>query len=180
MDFWDRYWAKTIRHAAFRSAVVGLWQSFEDLVGFLAQHHVDPVLVGGLAVQHHGYVRLTEDIDILISRVDYDRLVEEGLIKFGSLKRFQSGVQVDVLTEGKDGNPDPSVVRDPELPNLPTLEGLVYLKLLAGRLKDHADVAELMKRHDFDPAIRQRLEAITQDPNILADYDSVVARAARE
>jgi hypothetical protein len=180
MDFWNRHWAKHIRRASFRSAVAKLWQDFEDLVKYLAKHGVDPVLVGGMAVQHHGLTRLTEDIDILISRTDYDRLVTDGLIKFGSLKHFKSGVQVDVLTEGKDGNPDPSVVRNPESPNLPTLEGLIYLKLLAGRLKDHGDIGELLKIHEFDPDIRSRLTQLTDDPNLLADYDSIVVRAKRE
>lgn len=180
MDFWNRHWSRRIGRVSFRKAVAKLWRDFEDLIKFMSRHNVDPVLVGGLAVQHHGYVRLTEDIDILIPRADYDRLVAEGVIKFWMLKRFNPNVQVDVLTEGKDRNPDPSVVRDPSSPNLPTLEGLIYLKLLAGRLKDHADVAELLKVHGFDPEIRQHLTAITNDPQLLADYDAIVARASRE
>ena len=40
--------------------------SFEKLLVLLAEGCVRFVLVGGLAVTLHGYVRLTEDVDILI------------------------------------------------------------------------------------------------------------------
>ena len=40
--------------------------SFEKLLVLLAEGKVDFVLVGGVAVTLHGYVRLTEDLDILI------------------------------------------------------------------------------------------------------------------
>jgi len=40
--------------------------SFEKLLVVLAESNVDYVLVGGLAVTLQGYVRFTEDVDILI------------------------------------------------------------------------------------------------------------------
>ena len=40
--------------------------SFEKLLVVLADANVDFVLVGGLAVTLQGYVRFTEDVDILI------------------------------------------------------------------------------------------------------------------
>jgi hypothetical protein len=40
--------------------------SFEKLLAALAEANVRFMLVGGLAVGFHGYVRLTEDVDILI------------------------------------------------------------------------------------------------------------------
>ena len=42
--------------------------TFEKLLGLLAEGEVRFVLVGGVAVTLHGYVRLTEDVDILIER----------------------------------------------------------------------------------------------------------------
>ena len=36
-----------------------------DILGALARHEVDFVLIGGLAVQAHGHVRTTQDVDIL-------------------------------------------------------------------------------------------------------------------
>lgn len=40
--------------------------SFEKLLVLLADAKVDFLLVGGLAVTLQGYVRFTEDVDILI------------------------------------------------------------------------------------------------------------------
>jgi len=40
--------------------------SFEKLLAHLAANEIDFLLVGGLAVALNGYVRLTEDVDILI------------------------------------------------------------------------------------------------------------------
>jgi predicted nucleotidyltransferase len=42
--------------------------TFEKLLVLLADGGVDFVIVGGIAVTLHGYVRLTEDVDILIAR----------------------------------------------------------------------------------------------------------------
>jgi hypothetical protein len=41
--------------------------SFEKLLVLLAEAKVDFVLVGGLAVILQGYVRFTEDVDLLLS-----------------------------------------------------------------------------------------------------------------
>jgi len=41
--------------------------SFEKLLVLLAEAKVDFVLVGGLAVSLQGYVRFTEDVDLLVS-----------------------------------------------------------------------------------------------------------------
>ncbi|MEO6786264.1 MAG: nucleotidyl transferase AbiEii/AbiGii toxin family protein [Chthoniobacteraceae bacterium] len=43
---------------------------FEKLLACLAESGVRFVLVGGLAVALHGYVRLTEDVDILLDPSD--------------------------------------------------------------------------------------------------------------
>ena len=40
--------------------------TFEKLLARLAEHEVGFILVGDIAVTLHGYVRLTEDVDILI------------------------------------------------------------------------------------------------------------------
>ena len=44
--------------------------SFEKLLARLAESGVRFILVGGLAVALHGYVRLTEDVDILLDSSD--------------------------------------------------------------------------------------------------------------
>lgn len=44
--------------------------TFEKLLGILVDGDVRFVVVGGVAVTLHGYVRLTEDVDILIERTE--------------------------------------------------------------------------------------------------------------
>ncbi|KKN66707.1 hypothetical protein LCGC14_0468930 [marine sediment metagenome] len=171
-------WSDRIGHVGFRRAVTTLWQTFEDLVEHLGELDVDPVLVGGLAVQHYGYTRMTEDIDILIDRSDYNRLVESGKIQYGQLRRFQPGVQVDVLTEGRDGAPAPDDIRDPDSPWLPTLAGLIHMKLISDRMKDQADVVELLKANDFDPDIRDQLQRL--DSAQLPEFDRLFTMAQME
>lgn len=36
-----------------------------ELVGVLARHRVDYVLIGGVALQAHGHVRTTQDLDVI-------------------------------------------------------------------------------------------------------------------
>lgn len=51
--------------------------SFEKLLVLLAEAKVDFILVGGIAVSIQGYVRFTEDVDILVedSRENKERLL---------------------------------------------------------------------------------------------------------
>jgi hypothetical protein len=60
--------------------------SFEKLLGLLAESRVQFVIVGGVAVTLHGYVRLTDDIDLLVSTEanNLDRLLD-------ALKHFGEG-----------------------------------------------------------------------------------------
>lgn len=145
-----------ITNKSFQKLLAQLHNEAAWIIDFLLDDYgINPVIVGGLAVQYHGYRRFTEDIDILLSREDYDKLVEDNKIKFGQLK-LKPGLQIDVLTEGKDNNPDPDFVRDGNS-NWPTLEGLIYLKLVANRVKDQADIVELIKSEGGSEGLLDRL-----------------------
>lgn len=52
--------------------------SFEKLLVLLAEAGVEFIVVGGIAVSMQGYVRLTEDVDLLIndSPSNVNRLLE--------------------------------------------------------------------------------------------------------
>ena len=47
----------------------GLVRSARDAVAVLAEHDIPHLVVGGLAVQEHGYPRLTIDVDIVVPDV---------------------------------------------------------------------------------------------------------------
>jgi len=144
-------------------------RALAHLAADLKDHGIDYAVIGAVALFAHGYPRLTEDIDLVITA--------EGLTKFheqllglgyvpafpGARKRLRStrdGVKIDVITSGEypgDGKPKPvSFPTPPESTveidgvRFATLEKLVELKLASGmtapdRLKDLADVQELIK-----------------------------------
>lgn len=68
--------------------------SFEKLLGVLAEAGVQFVLVGGLAVTLQGYVRFTEDVDLLIgsSRENVARLLD-------SLSDYGEGFSRELLVD---------------------------------------------------------------------------------
>ena len=124
-------------------------------------------IAGGMALDAHGFRRLTVDVDILISRRDL-AIIHEKLEGLGYLPPFERsknlrdtehGVRIEFLIAGEfpgDGRPKPVAFPDPadvavriggeNFLDLPTL---VELKLASGmtnpgRLKDLGDVQELI------------------------------------
>lgn len=132
------------------------------LRGLLQHVGVDYVLVGGLAVVHHGYVRTTRDIDLLVARGDLPSLqgaaARHGFSVEGErrLRHDVSGVAVDLLfaadeipPRGTALFPGPSQVpRSADEPDVVALPALVELKLRAGRRQDLADVVGLLRLLD--------------------------------
>ena len=132
-----------------------------DLRVLLARAEVPYALVGGIAVIHHGYVRTTQDIDLLLDRSELDRVVpllNAGGFDTSGERRWQhrsTRVNVDLLFAGepmpreRDRYPSPADVgrssREADIVDLPAL---VTLKLQAGRFRDEADVVELLQRLD--------------------------------
>lgn len=123
---------------------------------------VHPVVIGGLAVSHHGYARFTADVDVLVSRDEaatlYRRLKSEpGWKRYAEgFKNTVFNVALDVCVEGERTSPSstevfpsPKEVRTLRVRPLPVigLAELIALKVKSGRARDDADVVELFKRH---------------------------------
>jgi len=144
-------------------------------------------LVGGLAVVHHGYIRMTDDIDVLVDSRALAGL-DEHLADHGferpsrtRLLHAKTGVVVDLLVEGdprpRRGEPPyPSpleVAASPRDSQLIDLAPLMEFKLRARRHQDIADVVALLKPIDDShyvpleaslPAeLRPRLAALRED-----------------
>lgn len=115
-------------------------------------------LVGGVAVVHHGYVRATDDLDVLVEAGALERMrpllgphgfVEEGESR---LRHVATGVLVDLLVAGRPlpragaGHyPSPlEVGASPTDAAIVDLPWLVILKLRAARHQDLADVVALL------------------------------------
>lgn len=148
-------------------------------------------LLGGLALAEHGYPRLTEDIDLLLTPSGLERfrqrLVGRGYRPAfsGAEKTFrdtETGVRIEIVTAGEypgDGLPKPVAFPDPTTPGMTveiegirvvTLEKLIELKLASGmsashRLRDLADVQDLIARLGLPLTLADRL-----DPSVQAAY----------
>ncbi len=120
-------------------------------------------IAGGLAVIHHGYERLTNDVDVLVAKDAVGKLAEllpeHGFSQVSAerLCHDTTRVRIDLLREGRclrgprAAAPLPSPLdvagsdRDPEVVALPVL---IDLKIDAGRRQDIADVVRLLMRLD--------------------------------
>lgn len=157
------------------------------------------VLIGGFAVNAYGYPRATADVDFLVPRPLLSRLNGRPLAE-------EVGVEGRTVTVTEQGQRVPvdcvAVPRSPAVPaaawealfsaarpadGLPIipLEGLVLLKLLAGRTKDAADVVELVKRQG-EPIARRVRDWLKRSlrgeegRDMLADFDVLVLTAQAE
>lgn len=153
----------------------------------LEEHGIDYVVIGAVALLAHGYPRFTEDIDLVLTAEGLQKFHEElvglGYVPAfpGARKRLKStvdGVSIEVMTTGEypgDGKPKPVAMPEPmaaatEIDGIKfvTLEKLIELKLASGisaadRLKDLADVQELIKVRKLDAEFGSKLNPYVRD-----------------
>jgi hypothetical protein len=159
------------------------------LANDLDERGIDYIVIGAVALLAHGYPRFTEDIDLVMTREGLEKFHEE-LVGLGyapafpgARKRLRSttdGVSIEVMTTGEypgDGKPKSVSMPEPaeaatEIDGIKfvTLEKLIELKLASGisaadRLKDLADVQELIKIRKLDAHF-----ALNLDPYVREKY----------
>ncbi len=164
-------------------------KTLSRLTNDLGERGIDYMVIGAVALLAHGYPRFTEDIDLVMTAEGLERFHEE-LIGLGyapafpgARKRLRStrdGVTIEVMTTGEypgDGKPKPVSMPVPadastEIDGIRfvTLEKLIELKLASGisapdRLKDLADVQELIKIRKLDADFAEKI-----DPYVRAKY----------
>jgi hypothetical protein len=160
----------------------GVVESARTAVGVLAEHDIPHLIVGGIAVQEHGYPRVTIDVDIVVPDVleavewltasltgPFYRVPKVG----DRIEDERNGVFIDLLPAGrvmkagcKIPFPEPKVVT--EKLQIVSLEELISLKLDSWsgspnkRLKDKADVNELVLRRKLprDLAVNPAVQAL--------------------
>ena len=154
----------------------------------LERLRVPYAVVGGMALVAHGYARTTVDVDVLIPADDLAR-VHAGLARHGyqppfagsrDLRDADTGVRIEFVLAGEfpgDGRPQAVAFPHPadvavvvEGMRFVALETLVELKLASGtthpgRVRDLADVQELVRVLELDTAFAGRL-----DPSVRAKY----------
>lgn len=153
----------------------------------LEEHGIDYAVIGAVALLAHGYPRFTEDIDLVMTadglRKFHEELVGLGYVPAfpGARKRLKStvdGVTIEVMTTGEypgDGKPKPVSMPEPDKASTEidgikfvTLEKLIELKLASGisapdRLKDLADVQELIKIRKLDAEFALKLDPYVRE-----------------
>jgi Nucleotidyl transferase of unknown function (DUF2204) len=162
-------------------------QSLARLVRSLDQHGIDYVVVGAVALIAHGYKRFTEDIDLVLTQAGLDAFHGE-LIGIGYAPAFpgarkkirstHDGINIDIITSGEypgDGKPKPVAIPRPDEASteidgirIVTLDKLIELKLASGmtapdRLRDLADVQELIKIKKLDAQYANRLDPYVRE-----------------
>jgi hypothetical protein len=171
------------RHFEEDSAV---FQALHKITQRLTSLGIPYAVVGGMALFRHGLRRFTEDVDILVTKADL-KIIHEKLEGLGYLPPFtnskhlrdtQLGVKIEFLTTGDypgDGKQKPVAFPDPRNVNFEadgisyiTLPMLVELKLASGmtnpgRLKDLADVLELIKIRDLPLDFVNQLDPFVRD-----------------
>jgi hypothetical protein len=165
-----------------------------DLVHETLRHFVREVdelgvpyaVAGGMSLVAHGYVRTTEDIDVVVTAEGLEaiRAALEGrgyLPPYAgskNLRNTRTGVRVEFLISGQfpgDGMPKPIAFPDPAkvseridgVAYVP-LPALIELKLAsgmtnAGRLRDLADVQELIRALNLTTEYSQRLNPYVRE-----------------
>ena len=171
----------------FHSGEGQVHRTLKALVRSLEEAGIDYVIVGGMALNAHGYARETVDVDVLVT--------PEGLESFrtqcvgkgyrpgfeGARKSFRhtdTNVKVEFLTTGEypgDGKPKPVAFPDPssvaitlDRVRVISLSKLVELKLASGmtnraRLRDLADVQDLIRTLGLDESFADKLDPYVRD-----------------
>lgn len=143
-------------------------------------------VAGGLAVGAHGHLRVTRDVDVLLTE-DGLRRFKAACLGLGWLERVPGGrhmrdvvcnVPVDVLVTGRypgDGKPRGLAFPDPALVavqmpvgQVVSLPTLVELKVASGmytadRLQDHADVIQLIRANHLAEDFAEQLHPDVRD-----------------
>jgi hypothetical protein len=161
-----------------------VYRTLDKITRILDSEGIAYALVGALALNEHGYQRTTVDVDLLLTPAGLTAF-KQGHLGRGYLEKFPgsrgvrdttTGVNIDVVLSGEfpgDGKPkpvafpDPSVaIRTDRLALLP-LPKLIELKLASGltaphRLRDLADVLELIRAKDLGPDLGAQLDPFVQ------------------
>jgi len=175
--------------------------TLEQLASDLTRKNIDYVVVGGVALRAHGYNRFTNNINLVVTAeglqnfvTPMPELVPRTLSGYdpiiGSNRRVRSvphGILIEVMITGEypgDGKPKPVSIPDPSTASteingirIVTFEKLIELKLASGmtaphRLKDLADVQELIKIRGLGPEFSEQLDPYVRE-KFMELYESV-------
>ena len=161
-------------------------QTLRQLAKDLKDRKIDYAVIGGVALNQHGYRRFTESIEILLTIEGLQKFAEQLIGRGyrpafeGAVRKFRAtaeNIPIKILITGDfpgDGKPKPVAFPDPfkntiEIDGIRTitLPKLVELKLSsgltrAGRRRDLADVQELIRTLKLDAPFAEQLDVSVQ------------------
>jgi hypothetical protein len=166
----------------FYMARGSVYATLRRLTARLNQERIPYALIGGMALAAHGFVRMRQDVDILMRaeglKAFRERCVGHGYVAAlpNAQKTFRDAetqVRVEIITTGEfpgDCKPKPISFPDPitasverEGLRVVSLEKLIELKLASGtsasdRLRDLADVQDLINALGLPLDLADRLD----------------------
>ncbi len=154
----------------FFQGASGLHETLRNLTAKLDELGIPYVVIGGMALTAHGFARMTEDIDVLVTKPDLKK-IHAKLVGLGYQRAFEgsknirdtnTNVKIEFVLTGDypgSGEPQPVSFPNPADAEPVVLEGvkfvglhrLIELKLASGmtggpdRAKDIVDVQQLIK-----------------------------------
>jgi hypothetical protein len=159
----------------------------------------EAVVGGGWAVWRRGFHgRMTQDVDIVLPADRVNEFLRAAAVsgfdvlpqppgRRPKLMHRETGIKVDILPEGErpgtPSRPAPTTLPHPSAMGAAgvtlryiTLPALIELKLAAGRPRDDADVAELVRANPGQvDAVRRHLASV--HPDYVTAFDHLVQRA---
>jgi hypothetical protein len=113
------------------------------VLGSLGVRHA---LAGGLAVSAHGYPRNTKDVDFLVGDEAFERHAGDVVTFKSGIPLSVEGVAIDLLSTNEGAFLEEALPKaaSAEVEVVP-IGALVFMKLKAFRLRDRADLVELIK-----------------------------------
>jgi len=182
----DRSWSMDEGDRHFQKDDL-VFKTLRKIARRLESIDVPYAVAGGMALEAHGFRRLTVDVDILVSREGLKTIHQEldglGYVPpFAGSKNLRDaeyGVRIEFLIAGEfpgDGKPKAVAFPDPGQASVLiddvhflSLPKLVELKLASGmtggldRLKDFADVIALIKALSLPAAFSGELNSYVRD-----------------
>jgi putative nucleotidyltransferase-like protein len=164
-----------------------VFTTLQNLTRRLDEERIPYALIGGLALAAHGFVRMTQDVDLLMTREGLEsfkqRFLGRGYVLAfsGAEKTFrdtETQVRIEMLITGDypgDGKPKPVAFPDPSIVfterggmRVIPMETLIELKLASGmsaphRLRDLADVQDLITTLKLPLEFAERLDASVRE-----------------
>jgi hypothetical protein len=166
-----------------------VFETMRRLAKQLKDEGIAYAVIGGMALAAHGYIRMTLDVDVLLTPEGLarfrEKLVGRGYVAgfpdaVKSFRDTETNVKIEIITAGEfpgDGLPKPVSFPDPadyaieeDSVSVINLEKLIELKLASGlsagnRLRDLADVQDLIMALDLPLKFADSL-----DPSVGSEY----------